>query len=81
MKLPDIAKDKLKHFFYATHISFIIINLAYLLNLVWSGYVLCLLGFILWEFYQKYVKVGTFSLMDWLFGSMAATLILLTKLL
>jgi len=71
-----IQLDKLKHFYYASIISFVFINLF-----LWIGFWICLVGFaakeIVWD---GLMKKGTPELEDFLYGAVAACLILITKL-
>ena len=81
MKRPIIAVDKLEHHFVATYISFVVLNIFALVSSVWYGYGACLIGFALFELWQKDYGRGTASIMDWAFGVLASTTILLTIIL
>ena len=71
-----IPIDKLKHFFYATLIGFVLINLF-----VWVGFWICIAGFAFKEVvWDGLMKKGTPELDDFLYGVASASLILITKL-
>ena len=72
-----IPVDKLLHFFYATIISAVLINID-----TWVGFVLANLIFIGKELiYDKWMKKGTPEILDYVFGFVPSVLILITKLL
>lgn len=75
--MKTIPHDKLLHFFYATLISFVLINID-----SWIGFFIALLIFIAKEIiYDKWLKKGTPELLDFIYGAIPAILILLTKIL
>jgi len=73
----NIAIDKLKHFFVATIMSFIMINIHPL-----GGFIFVLIVLagkeIIWDYIMK---KGHIEIMDFLYGLVPAVLILITKLI
>ena len=73
----EIAKDKLEHFFLATFISFILINLF-----LYYGFIIAILIFAGKEIiYDKIMGKGKAELMDFVYGAIPAILILITKIM
>ena len=81
MKRPIIQVDKLEHHFVAIQIAFVVLNVFSLVSSVWYGYTACLIGFALFELWQKDYGKGYASFMDWFFGALATTTILITIIL
>lgn len=73
--IGKIHKDKLEHFFVATIVAFVFINLF-----GFNGYVISLVGFVLKEvIFDKILGWGCMSFGDFIYGAIPATLILITK--
>ena len=75
--LSDIHKDKLLHFFYASILSAICINI----NIAW-GSVFCVFVFAVKEIvYDGFLEKGEMSWGDFFYGLLPLSLTILTKIL
>lgn len=75
--LTKIHKDKLLHFFYATILAFVCVNI----NIVW-GSVFCVFMFAIKEtVWDGFLNKGEMSWGDFFYGLFPLILITLTKLL
>ena len=83
-----VGVDKYKHYIVATWIAGVLLpifdRLIYLDFLgqyaVFIGYIFCVLGFIGYEFYQKWTKKGTKDWGDVIAGGLGAAVILVVIL-
>ena len=76
-----MKQDKLLHFFFGTLIAFTLINsLRNVLSLYWI-FLILVVGYFLYEVYQKVFKKGQFDLWDWFYGVLGAAAIFFTALI
>jgi len=82
--MAQVGIDKLKHYIVATWIAGIL--LPFIDRAIWFdflgqyavflGYIFCVLGFIAFEYYQKWAKKGVKDWLDVLYGAWGAAVVL-----